>query len=78
MARGLETLAEVAAIVAPRPLVAIGGLTLEGLGPVLAAGAAGAAVISAVAADADPVAATRALVRAFEVRGRVGRRAGDG
>ena len=64
-ARGLDTLAEVVAIVAPKPLVAIGGITLEGLGPVLDAGAAGAAVISAVVGQDDPEAATSALVRVF-------------
>jgi thiamine-phosphate diphosphorylase len=64
-ARGLETLAEVAAIVAPKPLVAIGGITREGLGPVLDAGATGAAVISAVIGAPDPVAATVELVARF-------------
>ncbi|MGH0037328.1 MAG: thiamine phosphate synthase [Myxococcota bacterium] len=64
-ARGLALVSEVAALVAPRPLVAIGGITLANLPDVLAAGAGGAAVISAVAGADDPVAATRALAAAF-------------
>ncbi len=65
-ARGLDTLAEVVRIVAPKPVVAIGGIGLDGLAPLIAAGARGAAVISAVTAASDPVAATAALVRVFE------------
>ncbi len=60
-ARGLELLARVVPIVAPLPLVAIGGIDEANAGEVAAAGASGAAVISAVAAAADPEAATRAL-----------------
>ena len=60
-ARGLGLLAEVVRAVAPRPLVAIGGITAENAGDVIAAGAAGLAVISAVAGAADPVDATRRL-----------------
>jgi thiamine-phosphate pyrophosphorylase len=63
--RGLELLAEVARAVAPRPLVAIGGIELGNLAGVMAAGAAGAAVISAVAGAEDPVVATRTLVAAL-------------
>jgi thiamine-phosphate pyrophosphorylase len=59
--RGLEMLAEVAQLVAPRPLVAIGGISADDLDGVIAAGAAGVAVISAVAGAGDPEAATRAL-----------------
>lgn len=59
--RGLEMLAEAARLVAPLPLIAIGGLASNNLEQVLAAGAAGAAVISAVAGARDPEAATRAL-----------------
>jgi thiamine-phosphate pyrophosphorylase len=65
-AQGLERLAAAAARVAPRPLVAIGGIDADNLGAVLAAGAAGAAVLSAVAGAADPAAAARRLARAFE------------
>lgn len=62
-ARGLEALAAVAADVAPRPLVAIGGIDAENAAAVRRAGAAGVAVISAVAAARDPEAAVRALAR---------------
>ena len=65
-ARGLERLAAAAACVAPRPLVAIGGIDAEHIGALFAAGARGVAVLSAVAAAADPTAATRRLVRALE------------
>lgn len=61
--RGLEALELAARAVAPRPLVAIGGITRSNLPQVLASGAAGAAVISAVADAGEPAAATRALVR---------------
>jgi len=44
------------------PVVAIGGITLGGLAEVAAAGAAMAAVVSAIAAAPDPGAAARALV----------------
>ena len=64
-ARGVAALREVAALVAPRPLVAIGGIDAGRAGELAAAGAAGVAVVSAVAAADDPVAATRALVAAF-------------
>lgn len=60
-ARGLALLASVAKCVAPLPLVAIGGIDASNLADVMAAGAAGAAVISAVAGAVDPIAATRAL-----------------
>lgn len=65
-AQGLERLAAAAARVAPRPLVAIGGVDAGNVGRVLAAGARGAAVLSAVAAADDPGAAVRRLARAFE------------
>jgi thiamine-phosphate diphosphorylase len=61
-ARGLARLARVAALVAPRPLVAIGGIDASNVEAVVRAGALGVAVISAVAAADDPVAATRVLV----------------
>ena len=65
-ARGLEYLAEAVRRVAPLPLVAIGGIGAGNLAEVARAGAAGAAVISAVAASPDPVRATRELVEAWE------------
>ena len=61
-ARGLELLKEIASLVAPRPLVAIGGIDASNAREVVAAGVCGIAVISAVAAAADPVTSTRALV----------------
>ena len=64
-ARGLESLREVTALVAPRPVVAIGGIDVQRAGDVVRAGAVGVAVISAVAAADDPEAATRALVAAL-------------
>ncbi|MEZ4292128.1 MAG: thiamine phosphate synthase [Myxococcota bacterium] len=64
-ARGLEALAEAARRVAPRPLVAIGGIRLEHTAALAAAGAAGFAVISEVAAAPDPEAAARALMLSF-------------
>jgi thiamine-phosphate pyrophosphorylase len=65
-ARGLAALGEIAALAGSLPLVAIGGIDLDRVGEVIRAGAAGAAVISAVAAAEDPVAAARALVNAIE------------
>jgi thiamine-phosphate pyrophosphorylase len=67
-ARGLAALAAAAARAAPRPLVAIGGIGAEQIPAVLAAGARGVAVLSAVAGAADPAAAVRRLVRAFGAR----------
>lgn len=61
-ARGVDALAEVFALVSPLPLVGIGGIDLRNVESVARAGA-GVAVISAVAAAEDPVAATRALAR---------------
>jgi thiamine-phosphate pyrophosphorylase len=60
--RGLEQLAAAGEQRDARPLVAIGGITLENLARVVAAGADGAAVISAVTGATDPQAATRELV----------------
>lgn len=57
---GTEGLRRIAAAVS-LPVVAIGGVTLERAPEALAAGAAGIAVVSAVAAAPDPIAATRAL-----------------
>jgi thiamine-phosphate pyrophosphorylase len=65
-ARGLAGLEEVARLVAPLPVVAIGGVDTANLEEVLGAGARGAAVISAVAAAYDPTAATRELAARFE------------
>jgi len=64
-ARGLDALAEACRAATPRPLVAIGGIDLDGARRVGAAGARGAAVISAVLGADDPIEATRALARAL-------------
>ena len=63
--RGLARLREVAGLVAPLPLVAIGGIDAGNAAAAIAAGAAGAAVISAVAGARDPEAAARELVGAL-------------
>ena len=65
-ARGLAALGEIAALAGSLPLVAIGGIDLGRVAEVIQAGASAAAVISAVAAAEDPVAATRALVTAIQ------------
>jgi thiamine-phosphate pyrophosphorylase len=52
--QGLERIAEWKRRVAPRPLVAIGGLTVERAGAVLSAGADVAAVVTDVTLNADP------------------------
>lgn len=64
-ARGVAALGEAAARVAPRPLVAIGGIDAPRAAEVVRAGARGVAVIGAVAGAVDPVAATRALADAI-------------
>ena len=69
--RGLDGLREIAAAVAV-PVVAIGGIHQGNAREVLRAGAEGLAVISAVAAAEDPVAATqrlRDIVDAFRTGG---------
>ncbi|WP_431778181.1 thiamine phosphate synthase [Microbacterium aurantiacum] len=63
---GHARFAELAASVAV-PSVAIGGVTVADLPRLRAAGAAGAAVVSAVCAAADPASAARDLRRAWEV-----------
>ncbi len=59
---GLERLGEIAAAVRI-PVVAIGGITLENVAQVFAAGASGAAVLSAVVSADDIGVAARALKR---------------
>jgi thiamine-phosphate pyrophosphorylase len=68
-ARGLAALREAVELAAPLPLVAIGGIGEGQVAAVCAAGAAGVAVISAVAGAPDPLAATRALVLALRAAG---------
>ncbi len=59
-AMGLETLQAIARR-SPRPVVAIGGITVERAPAVFAAGASGVAVIAALSQATDPAAAARAL-----------------
>jgi thiamine-phosphate pyrophosphorylase len=64
-ARGLERLADVVACVAPRPVIAIGGIDRSNVATVAHSGAAGVAVISAVAASDDAAGAARELATRF-------------
>ncbi len=59
---GLTLVRDIAAF-SPLPIVGIGGITAENAGAVIAAGAAGVAVISAIGLARDVEAATRALAR---------------
>jgi thiamine-phosphate diphosphorylase len=59
---GVEALRRVRLLVRDVPVVAIGGINLANVGPVLEAGADGICVISAVGMAEDPEAAARALV----------------
>jgi thiamine-phosphate pyrophosphorylase len=63
---GLELIREIARA-SPVPVVGIGGIDAATASSVLAAGATGVAVISAVAAAPDPVEATRAIARAVGI-----------
>ena len=63
---GLEGLRTIVAATT-LPVVGIGGIDASNAGDVIRAGAAGVAVISAVGAAHDPVAAARALVGAVEM-----------
>ncbi len=65
-ARGVEALAQVVKAVAPLPVVAIGGIQTAHLREVARTGAAGIAVISAVAGNPDPIEATQDLRRTFD------------
>jgi len=60
---GTDLVARIAAA-SPVPVVGIGGIGASNAADVIAAGAAGIAVISSVAGADDPVASTRALVAA--------------
>jgi thiamine-phosphate pyrophosphorylase len=62
---GLETLRQVTSA-SPWPCVAIGGITVERMPQVRRAGAAGAAVVSAICGQPDVAAATRALRAAWD------------
>jgi thiamine-phosphate pyrophosphorylase len=62
---GLDRLRQITAA-SPWPCVAIGGITLERLPQVRRAGAAGAAVVSAICGQPDVAGATRALRAAWD------------
>ena len=64
-ARGIFALAEAVRIVAPHPVIAIGGIHAVHLAGLRSAGAAGFAVISALTAAPDPERTARALIAAF-------------
>lgn len=65
-ARGLSELEVIAGLDRNVPVVAIGGIDVQNLPAVLAAGASGAAVISTVVGAPDPSSAARALCACFE------------
>ncbi len=67
MSAGLETLAKIRGEI-DGPIAAIGGINASNIGPVIAAGAEMACVISAVGMAADPEAATRELVAIIDGR----------
>ena len=62
---GAAAIGSVAAAV-PVPVIAIGGVTADRVAELVAAGAAGVGVVSAVSAAADPAAATRELLAALD------------
>lgn len=64
--QGLERLAEWKRLIGERPLVAIGGLTVERAKLCLAAGADSVAVVSDIVAHDDPLGQTRAWLAATE------------
>jgi thiamine-phosphate pyrophosphorylase len=62
---GAEWIGTVAGAVAV-PVIAIGGVTVERVAELVAAGASGVAVVSAVSAAGDPAVATRQLLQALD------------
>jgi len=66
--RGLDRLREIVRLADGQPVVAIGGIDRGNADQIAATGAAGIAVISAVAAAIDPEAATRQLATVFAAR----------
>jgi thiamine biosynthesis protein ThiS len=62
---GLDGLARIVAV-APCPVLAIGGVTLESVAPVIATGAQGVAVIGAICEAPDPGSAARDLRAAVD------------
>ncbi|MDE2577627.1 MAG: thiamine phosphate synthase [Hyphomicrobiales bacterium] len=64
--QGLERIGEWKSLIGERPLVAIGGLTIERARLALAAGADSAAVVTDIVRAADPQAQTRAWLAALD------------
>ncbi|WP_119461114.1 thiamine phosphate synthase [Rhodospirillaceae bacterium SYSU D60014] len=62
--QGLDRIGEWKRLIGDRPLVAIGGLTVERAAPVLAAGADSLAVVTDVLRNADPESRTRDWIAA--------------
>ena len=62
---GVEGLREIRRLT-KKPIVAIGGLTPENCAPLLAAGAEGLAVVSAIVGAEDPQTAARQFARLFD------------
>src|SRR5207244_2065430 len=62
---GLDTLRRICSD-SPIPVIAIGSITAERIAQVIASGAHGVAVLSAVVATADPAAAARACREALD------------
>jgi thiamine-phosphate pyrophosphorylase len=60
---GLELVRAVGALAGGRPVVAIGGITLDNVASAIEAGATAVAVISDLLATADPASRTRAYVQ---------------
>jgi thiamine-phosphate pyrophosphorylase len=58
---GLERLAEIVALDAQLPVIAIGGITIERVAPIRAAGAHGVAAIRALWDDAEPAQAAQKM-----------------
>lgn len=77
--QGLARLAAVCERAGELPVLAIGGVTADRIDEVVAAGAAGVAVVSAVLRASDPGAAARSLIAALRraLARRVTRDAGD-
>lgn len=67
-ARGLDALAAVVRVAAPRPVVAIGGIGVANAASAITAGAAAVCVLSAITGALDPEAAARAIVSVLPVR----------
>jgi thiamine-phosphate pyrophosphorylase len=67
--QGLDRIGEWKRLIADRPLVAIGGITLERAPLCLAAGADSAAVVTDIVRSDDPIARARAWIEATRMSG---------